>query len=40
MRSVFSFVATLLGVASAIPSLHSERVVHEIRVFGYPLDQD
>ena len=32
MRSVLPFVVTLLGVAFAVPSPHSDNVVHEIRV--------
>jgi tripeptidyl-peptidase-1 len=32
MRSVLPFVVTLLGVASAVPSLRSDIVVHETRV--------
>ena len=32
MRSVLTFVVTLLGVASAVPSLRSDNVVHETRV--------
>jgi len=32
MRSVLPFVVTLLGVASAVPSLRSDNVVHETRV--------